>query len=496
MKNAVRIAVLLILLAATVFVGKSKLGVFFYNQGINYYDKLEYKKAIESFNNSLKFAPNVAQVHCSLANAYFDDKSEDRAIDEYKKTLQLDDHFVDGYKMLAHIYLSKGLYNEATDILRKGENALPNNQEIKSLIGDISFERMAEFLNSGVDAFSKGDKDLALGLLQKAVEAKPDYAFSRYTLAYIYYADNKYDQAISQLESAIHIDSRFIMAYKLLGDIYFEKKEFARAIEIYEAAFYLDVNDSGLLNNIGLCYMNLEEYDVAARFLMRGITRDPGNINLRYSLASVYRDSARLDDAVKEYLNIIDAIADYPHVHNDLASIYKMQGRKDEAFKEYRKELEYCQNKLNRDPNNPYVLNDLADAYNGLGEYEKAKEAVDKALLIKPDFYQAYLTRAAIYKEMGDFSQEVEALEKAKSLTPQKYFYVEKAIGRAKESLKNNMIKMSPFSTVYLKNGRYIKGVIRQEDKDALVLEVNVGSGTGVISLSRSDVERVVDDDK
>ncbi|MFA5090997.1 MAG: tetratricopeptide repeat protein [Candidatus Omnitrophota bacterium] len=494
LKKIFELVIILVLLVVLVFIGKNKLAVFYYNRGNDCFGRRLYKDAISYFNKALKIEPEVALVHYSLANAYMEDKTEDKAREEYNRVIRLDSRFTPAYKALARVYLKQGLYQEAMDILSKAEVIDPDNPGIKEAISYSSSEYIAYLLNAGADAFLAGDKLRAYELLNKALRINPDYAFSRYMLGYFYYADNKYDESEGMLKEAIRLDGKSFWARKLLGDVYFEKRIFDKAIEEYRLALAINGNDAVLLNNIGLAYMNLEKYDEAIPFLKESLSINPGNINIRYSLASLYRDSGRSSEAILEYNNLVNMQPDYPNVHNDLGDIYKQQGRIEEAFGEYRKEIYFCQSKLLRDPSDPFLLTDISYAYNGIEEYNKAKECIDKALAVKPDYRQAYLTLAGIHKNLGNSLDALAALKKAGELSSQKYFFIEKAITDIKEfkgPIGRDLVSSSA-DTVYLKNGRQLKGVIKEESIDNIILEINSAGIIGSVTLPRDNIERVV----
>ena len=434
MKKTIELFIVLALLSVFIFLAKDKLAVFYYNRGNDYCERHLYKEAINYFNKSLKVNPSFAIVHYGLANAYLGERLEDRAIEEYKQVLQLDHRFAPGYKALAQIYLRRELYQKAMDILKEAGTILPGSPEIGSLTNRAYLEYTVHLLDSGVDAFYRGDKLKAYELLNKTLQVNPDYALSHYLLGYFYYFDNKYDESETALKEAIRLDDKFFFAYRLLGDIYFEKKNFNKAIEEYDSALTINRNDVVILNNIGLAYMHLENYKQATSFLAEASGLNAGNVNIRYNLASLYRDSGRLNEATSEYKNVINMQPGYPGVHNDLGDIYTQLGRKAEASEEYRKEIRICQDRIPPNPDDPFVLNNMSRAYNGIGEYNKAKELIDKALSIKSDYQEAYLTLANICKNLGSPADELAALKKAKGLSSQKYFFIEKNIGDIKEA--------------------------------------------------------------
>ena len=430
-----KIAYLLILLsslAVFVFVGKNKLAAFYYNRGDGYYEKHLYKEAVNCFNKSLKLNPSVSVVYYGLGNGYAQQKMEDAAIEEYKKALQLDRRFVLAYEALTESYIRRKLYQEALDMLKEAGVFLPGNMEIQDLMDYASFEYMGYLLNTGIDAFSSGEKARAYELLNKALQVNPDFIFARYMLADFYYIDRRYEPAIALADEIILRDSSFFLAYRLLGDIYFREGIFDKAVSAYRRALAINKNEPAVANNLGLVLMNLENYKEAVHYLEEALRLDPGNINFRYSLASIYRDQGRLKEAVLEYGNVISAQPDYPNVHNDLGDIYTREARPKEALSAYRQEMDLCLNKLSADPFDPVALNDIAHAYNGAGEYNKAREFINKALIISPGYREAYLTLAAIERNLGNPAKALAALEKAKTLTRGGQFFIDQAIYEVK----------------------------------------------------------------
>lgn len=495
MKKTIEILIFLFLLAVFIFVAKDKLAAFYYNQGCNYYENNSLKEAIDYFNKSLKVNPAVTRTHYSLANAYDRNKQREKAIQEYKKAIQLDSRFLWGYEALADAYLGKGDYQQAAAILREAEISLPGNQRIKYLMNLVSLEYAIHFINSGVDAFSSGDKAKGYELLNKALQINPDFAIAYHTLGYFYYSESKYDQALEMLNKALFLDSKLLLTHKLLGDIYFEKGVFDKAIDAYKAALSIDTQDPSLLNNLGLAFMNLEDYQEAAKFLEEAVSLNPTNINLRYNLASVYRDAGRTSESLLEYKKVVQEQPDYPNVHNDLADIYKQNEQREEALKEYQKEINSCQVKLLERPNDPFLLNDLSYAYNGIGQCAKAKMLIDKALEIKPDSRQIYLTLAGIQNNLGEQQDALASLEKAKKLSKHKQIFIEEQTNRIKKEMQGiikEKIKFQPTELVYLKNGRQFEGVVKKKSKDGVILEINVGSSIGTIMLAEDSIERIV----
>ncbi|MDD5097126.1 MAG: tetratricopeptide repeat protein [Candidatus Omnitrophica bacterium] len=493
MKKIIELLIILVLSLVIIFIGKSKLAALYYNRGNDYYERGLYQEAADYFNKSLKIDAAVAIAHYGLANAYLEQKLEDKAIEEYKTAIKLDRGFVPGYESLAYIYTNRQNYQEAANLLKQAEDSIPGNQKIRDSIDFVSWEFVANCLNAAVKAVEAGNNPEAYELINKALQVNPDFGFSHYVLGYVYYSERKYTQAKAALNAAVRLDKNLFFAYKLLGDIYFDERNFYKSVDAYKTALTFE-REAVILNNTGLAYMNLEKYEAAIPFLKEALALDPENINICYSLASVYRDSGRLSEAVKGYKKVISLRSDYTNVHNDLGDIYKQQKLNAQALEEYRKEVKFCKIKLSNSPKDPILLNGIAYAYNNIGEYGLAKEFVNKALNIKPDYREAYLTLSSIYTNSGDSNAALTALGKAKKLSSWKYFFIEKAISDVKKSpgfLKEELV-FYPTDTIYLKNGRNLKGIIKESSQERIVLEVKSGEVIGTVTFSKNDIERIV----
>lgn len=496
MRQIIKYSILLILLIVLISIGRSKLAAFHYNQGMSYYDGGLYEKAIISFKNSLKIKPSVEIAHYMLGNSYIEKKLENDAIGSYKKAIQINPYFIQAYCALGDIYRTKHMYQEALVQLEQAEIMVPDNQKIEELLNSIFFEYVADCLNKGIDSFLAENKPEGYALLNEALRAKPDFFLAHYTLAYFYFIDCNYDEAVENLNRAIEVNSQFWPAYRLLGNIYFEKGLYEEAIAEYQTALALDSGDIFISNDLGLALVQIEDYDGALLHLKKASKLDPNNLNIRYNLASTYRDNRMFHEAAAEYKKIISYQPDYPNIHNDLGDIYKEQKKNKRALEEYSKETVYCRYRLLANPEDMVVLNNLAYALNAMGEYGDAKETVEKSLALQPGYRDAYLTLAKICENLGDTEGALSALNKASTLSGQANFIV-RDIARLKKELNlwNNAKLLADTAylyTVYLKNGRCIRGSLKEEDDKKVVLEVNLGLVKGYLTFYRNAIAKVV----
>jgi len=493
-KIFIELLVFLALTAFFIFIAREKVAAFYYNRGCNYYESGLYREAIGSFNNSLKFYPQSSKTHYSLANAYDFDNQEEKAMEAYKKAIKLDAHFLWAYEALLDIYLRRGNFQQANVLLKEADINLTERQKFKDLDNLNQFKQATYFINKGIEAYLDGNKSEGYKALNTALNLNPDFVLTRYSLGYFYYVDLNYDRAMEMLKKASEIDSEFLFTHKLIANIYFSKKDFDKAIEEYQKALLKDQGDPVILNNLGLSYMHLENYDRAVEYLERTVNLDPHNLNFRYSLASLYRDMGRDEDSLLQYKIILEKKPDFPNVYNDIADIDKLKGRMKEALANYQKEIDVCNQKLLGNPNDLMLLNSLAYAYNGIGQYARAQEIIGQVLAARPQSREAHLTLAAIQKNIGEYQASLASLEKANKLSSQKQPFIQQKIDDLKEELKDFGLgngKARVFETVYLKNGRKFEGVVVGQTKDRVILEINIGNSRGNIMILNNDIERI-----
>ena len=66
----------------------------------------------------------------------------------------------------------------------------------------------------------------------------------------------------------------------------------------------------------------------------------------------------------------------------------------------------------------PLAYNNRGLAFKDMGSYERAVEDYDKAIALKPSFYQAFANRGIAFKNMGRYERAVEDYDKAIALNP------------------------------------------------------------------------------
>jgi len=417
MKQIITYLLFVILLGVFIFLGWSKLGAFFCNQGNYYFEQQFYKKAVASYENSIRVNPRAWMAHLGLAGVYLECKDYQASAKEYKKVLNINPSCFRAYASLSYIYDLQGDYEEALQVLARGQKENPADERIKQSLESCCSSYLANKLNKSTELFLAQKAKAAISMLENVLTECPGTAFAYYTLGYYYFFSQDYANAKINLNKCLAMDSDFHYAYKLFSDIYLKEGDIERAVFYAQKVVAFDNQGASSYHELGLLLMRLERYSESLFYLRKAVSLAPDNLEYAYSLASVYRDAKMFDQAIAEYRRVSELKDDYPNLHNDLADIYIVLNLPNQALVEYQKEVQYNQEKIKVDPLNPMVLNNYAYALNGAGKSLQAQAMAEKLISAYPRYRQAYLTMSKIYEKMKKPDLALASLEKAKQLS-------------------------------------------------------------------------------
>ena len=116
--------------------------------------------------------PGLQKIYISLGTAYFDLREYDKAVENFKKAIELEDIYPKLHNALALTYLAKD----------EPALALPHFESALSMEPDNA---LAHFSLGGV-YFRLGDGEKAAASLQRAVELRPEWSRARFDLGRVY----------------------------------------------------------------------------------------------------------------------------------------------------------------------------------------------------------------------------------------------------------------------------------------------------------------------
>lgn len=134
--------------------------------------------------------------------------------------------------------------------------------------------------------FQAGDMATALDLVDKAIQARPDFWESYQLRALIYLTELDFSRAERSAKEAINRKPNAHPVHNTLGQIYLAEAQFGKAQASFEQALALEPGNSLYHFHLGLCQFRQEDFREAAVSFMQAIN---GSIRfLEYELQAHY----------------------------------------------------------------------------------------------------------------------------------------------------------------------------------------------------------------
>lgn len=187
----------------------------------------------------------------------------------------------------------------------------------------------------GVILLLSGQTQAARQELNTVVAAKPQMLEAREALGLTYLEEKQYPQAIRILTEVLNQDRSRAKTRHLLGIAYLGQENPREAIQVMEKAAQTEKNVS-LLATLGQAYIKVKDYNRALQYLKKGQSLDPKdkkiNLNMGLALAGLKRYS--------EAFEAFRQAGDEAQAYNNIGVHYFLEGRYEDAAKCFQKALE------------------------------------------------------------------------------------------------------------------------------------------------------------
>jgi tetratricopeptide (TPR) repeat protein len=246
-------------------------------------------------------------------------------------------------------------------------------------------------------------------------------------LAMVYSHLGKQDQAVLTAQAAIQKSPNLLAGYQTLFVVYLQTKREPEALQVLDSAARQPRPDAEFLIGLSEMYATCAIQIPAQRdranasalaLLVRADKLKPADPMLRVRLADGFNLLGQNQRAVQVYLDLLNKLPDVPmvreRVHAKLADIYS-------RGKDRKKAIEQLEAIIGEAPTNPqayYFLGSLAFDDKDL---TKAAESFSKAILLYPDFEQAYYDLALTQISREKPSDALATLEQARKKFPQNF---------------------------------------------------------------------------
>jgi len=219
---------------------------YYFNSGLHYSKQGNHQKAIENYKKALEINPNFPQIYYNLANVYNELKHFDFAIENYRKAYQLDPSMYLAVNNMGVTFAMKEDYASAIECFKRAAEIKPDIFDPLNSLG-ITYHKQRQY-------------DLAIETYKRALLLQPSSAELHKNIG-ISYIELDCNKAIEYLKKAVELNPNSKEAYNNLGIAFFNNRDFEQAIQNYHKALSFDSNYSEALYNLSAVHLIKGEYE-------------------------------------------------------------------------------------------------------------------------------------------------------------------------------------------------------------------------------------------
>jgi tetratricopeptide (TPR) repeat protein len=377
--------------------------------GYTYEQQKDYKKAIDAYRKAVEMDHDNLDALRGLAQNLFNDGQNEAALEQYKAIADADPQDAQSYLRIAEIYRRNGKYDLALDNLNRADSLVQDSLEVpynRALIYDAQgrFDDATQILESLLAKTAHSDGNYSSG-------ERNNRAVFLDRLGNVYREQNKTQQAEQTYRQIIALGGdNASRGYQQIIDLYREAKDWNKATAVAQEAVAKFPNDRGLRLVLDGQLADMGQPDKAladAKSLLKGT---PDDREVYIALSQMYSRLRRWPDAenaIAQAEKLSTKPEDKEYATFVRGSIYERQ-------KKYEQAEEAFHRVLTSDPQNAVALNYLGYMLADRGlRLDEALNLIKRAVQLDPQ-NGAYLDSLGwAYFKMGNYDLAEENLRKA-----------------------------------------------------------------------------------
>ncbi len=401
----------------------SEVPLAWYNLGNAHSDTLNYKEAISNYDQSIRVSPLYYSAYINRANAKTKLNDHVGAIEDLNFVISHDSSLVNAYINRALARRNLQDYKGSLEDYKIAIRMKPTQPELYMSRGNVLFDLK--------------DNEGALKDFAKALEINPKMVDAYANLAFVKKAMGNLAGAISDYDKAIELNPNNSEYYNNRGNLKFQMGRNEEALADYGRGMKANPKEYLSYKNRGAIFFILKDYPSALNDYSEAIKLNPAVADLWFTRSLIKKEMGDMSGAAADYKKTVELDANFGN--------------------------EMYSSKLGLKPIQtipPYEqMNKEALNLDNQGMYQDAINMYKKALVLKPDYAEAWYNLGNTYGKTGKFPDAIASFNSA--IASKKNFseaYAGRGIanasqGKIQDALKDMSaaIKLKPdYAMVYL----------------------------------------------
>jgi tetratricopeptide (TPR) repeat protein/TolB-like protein len=243
------------------------------------------------------------------------------------------------------------------------------------------------------------------------------------TLGSAYRATGRYSEAVAELTRALSLAPNSDEFYRRIGDVHLNSGNINQALVAYQKAVELNPYYWANYNALGKAYFQSADYPKAFQAYQRVTILEP-DIDIGYeNVGNVFSQQGNYQDSIPYYQRALQIRPNFS-TYSNLGTAYFF-------LKQYSSAVDVFEKAVALNPNDTEMVVNLADAYRGAGQQDKARATYQQAiaagfkeLQTNPQDAEVMVEMALSYAKVGNAPEAQNFIRQARGIDKNNVTYI------------------------------------------------------------------------
>ena len=255
------------------------------------------------------------------------------------------------------------------------------------------------------------------GSVTKFKDWTPEDYFSTFEGAFlagrIYYALGQTGSAEKSLKEVVKQNPNELDAHFMLADVYTKQRSYSSASSTYQKIIELDPNQDSAQMGLGMINLKMSRWKDAITPFETAVQINPKNGIAYFHIGNAYEELREFPNAVEAYKKYLNLNPENP------GEAYSRMGLCQVELKDFEGAIVSFNETLKATPADVRINTKLAEAYQNVGQFDKAAEVYTLLTQISPEDSRIYFnTIIRMYDEAKMPDKAIESIQKMIEIDP------------------------------------------------------------------------------